>query len=337
MTVLVLAFAGLGLAGALAATSLASSRLAGLTASAVAGTSSLGLGGETPPPGEEILFTRAASSFARRSLYLINPDGTGVRLFVSGAEAAAVSRDGQWIAFVRGGEIWMMRRDGSGQVRVTRPQGGWTDAGDPAWSPDGKTLYFFRDAKPVDKGSAIFSVAIDGSGLRRLTRLRCDYRPTASADGHFVVFGRILGDCIHGDSGAVRVVTTATARVVRRLPFRFPSLWLYDPAWSPDERQLAYTVINADALNGGPTGPSRMCCGLYLSGLDGSRPRRLLGRDFFVFGPAWSPDGTQLAFELFGNDGDIWLIGSDGSQLRRLTQTKADDSQAVWLPAQTPP
>jgi Tol biopolymer transport system component len=320
---LLLGLAGLGLGGATAARSLAS-------AAAPAGSTSSGT-------GAQILFSRAAHDFAPPSLYLMDSDGTNVRLFVSNAGAASVSRDRRRIAFVRAGEIWAMQRDGSAQHRVTTPQSGWVDAGDPTWSPDGRTLYFSLSTKPYEDHSAIFSVHTDGTGLRRLTRLRCDYGPTVSADGRFVAFGRILGDCIHGADGAVRAITTAPATLIRRLPFRFPLLWLYDPAWSPDGRQLAYVSL-CDLSS---TPPTVGCYGLFVSALDGSRPRRLLWRSFqefgYINGPAWSPDGTQLAFEVDEGTGDIWLIRADGTQLRRLTRTKAVDSDPVWLPAQTSP
>jgi len=312
---LLLGLAGLGLGGATAAKSLAS-------AVAPAGSTASGT-------GAQILFSRAADyDFAPPSLYLMDSNGTHVRLFVSNADTASVSRDGRRIAFVRGGEIWAMQRDGRAQERLTTPQSGWVDAGDPTWSPDGRTLYFSLSTGPDEDHSTIFSVHADGTGLRRLTKVRCDYGPTVSADGRFVAFGRILGDCIHGDAGALRAITTATATLVRRLPFRLPLLSLYDPAWSPDGRQLAYVALRAAG-----------CFGLFVSARDGSRPRRLLWRSSQecgdINGPAWSPDSTQLAFEV--DQGDIWLIRADGTQLRQLTRTKAVDSEPAWLPVQTSP
>ena len=154
LLLILLGLAGLGLGGAAAARPLAS-------AAAPAGSTAVGT-------GDQILFSRAAHDFAPTSLYLMDSNGTNVRLFVSNAGAASVSRDGQRIAFVRGGEIWAMQRDGSAQERVTTPQSGW-EAGDPTWSPDGQTLYFSRSAKPYYDRSAIFSVHADGTGLRRLT------------------------------------------------------------------------------------------------------------------------------------------------------------------------
>jgi len=74
---------------------------------------------------------------------------------------------------------------------------------------------------------------------------------------------------------------------------------------------------------------------LWLMPLDGGAARQLtpptfkIGSDY----PAWSPDGTAIAFaaEPDENHGEIWLIGSDGTNLRRITdEEKFDDITPTW-------
>lgn len=50
--------------------------------------------------------------------------------------------------------------------------------------------------------------------------------------------------------------------------------------------------------------------------------------------PAPSPDGTRIAFTGVGADGstDVYVIGRDGSGLRRLTTDAAADDQPAWSP-----
>ena len=48
--------------------------------------------------------------------------------------------------------------------------------------------------------------------------------------------------------------------------------------------------------------------------------------------PFWSPDGSLIAFtrKHDGNNFDIYTIRPDGSGLRQLTTTPANDAHAVW-------
>ena len=62
--------------------------------------------------------------------------GAGMpRALATGADPA-VSPDGQLIAYVRDGQIWLMRPDGSEQRQLTT--GGFR----PVWSPDGRRLVY---------------------------------------------------------------------------------------------------------------------------------------------------------------------------------------------------
>lgn len=49
--------------------------------------------------------------------------------------------------------------------------------------------------------------------------------------------------------------------------------------------------------------------------------------------PAWSPDGSRIAFtsDLTGNN-EISIMNADGSGQRNLTNHSADDSAPAWSP-----
>jgi Tol biopolymer transport system component len=49
--------------------------------------------------------------------------------------------------------------------------------------------------------------------------------------------------------------------------------------------------------------------------------------------PAWSPDGTQIAFTA-NREGhyDIFMMETDGSNIIRLTTSKADEKEPSWFP-----
>jgi TolB protein len=62
---------------------------------------------------------------------------------------------------------------------------------------------------------------------------------------------------------------------------------------------------------------------------DASRPEGL----FFQVEPAWSPDGTQIAYSSrVEGTFDIYTMSADGSESRQLTATKEHDSHPTWGP-----
>ena len=59
--------------------------------------------------------------------------------------------------------LWLMRSDGTGLHRITRPslQAFW-----PGWSPDGRRIVFTENLLSVLK---LFVIGVDGTGLHALT------------------------------------------------------------------------------------------------------------------------------------------------------------------------
>jgi Tol biopolymer transport system component len=67
-------------------------------------------------------------------------------------------------------------------------------------------------------------------------------------------------------------------------------------------------------------------------GIDGTGLRDL-SLPFAGAKPAWSPDGARIAFQGQHNgNSDIYVMDADGSNLRRLTKSPADDMTPSWAP-----
>lgn len=97
------------------------------------------------------------------------------------------------------------------------------------------------------------------------------------------------------------------------------------PTWTPDSRHLAF----AAHLFKRP--PGRVENGVYIIGIDGSG-FRLLVPDAVM--PAYSPDGSQLAYvgsPRSDDTGDIWVSDADGTNPRRVTGGGAD-ARPAWSP-----
>jgi serine/threonine-protein kinase len=82
---------------------------------------------------------------------------------------------------------------------------------------------------------------------------------------------------------------------------------------SPDGRTVAFNDNTADDK-----------ADVYTVGIDGSGLKRLTDDSGSDQDPVWSPDGTKLAFSSDrGGFPEIYVMGSDGSQPRRITQSPA--------------
>jgi Tol biopolymer transport system component len=245
-------------------------------------------------------------------LHTMRPDGTHiVRLATRYANLShpAWSADGSKIVVDLCG-ICTLRADGSHARRLTLN----VNDSRPTWSPHGRMIAFQRDS---DRGSAIFRINADGSGLTRLTNwFDANTSPAWSPDGTKIAYDRIQEPggglwTMKPDGSDKTYVTGATVNTV-------------DPAWSPDGSELAFMGGN-DRFD------------IYVVNSDGTGLRPLTNATdtagFTVIGdPSWSPDGTQLVFDVIRDDGHeaILRINADGSGLERLTSWRASATEPSW-------
>ena len=134
------------------------------------------------PDGTQIAFSAWVEGADAWQIFVVNADGSGRRLLVSGpgSVAPAWSPDGEWIAF---GGIGLMRPDGSDIHPLPLHISASLDW--PLWSPDGEWLAFTVNATNIGK------VRRDGTGFEQLTATwGSDIPGTFSPDGSQILFSR---------------------------------------------------------------------------------------------------------------------------------------------------
>jgi TolB protein len=134
------------------------------------------------PNGKRITFAREGG------LFVVAVTGGFAKRVGHGLGSAAdpaLSPDGTLIAYdyrqpgfsIR--ELWLMNADGTGNHRLTALRQVSTS---PAWSPDGKRLAFESDLH--DQHDQVYTVGVDGKGLRRVTHSTVDaIEPTWASNG----------------------------------------------------------------------------------------------------------------------------------------------------------
>ena len=211
------------------------------------------------PDGRTLLFT--SDRGGKDDLWLADADGSRPRALTSGGDArvrdGAWSPDGEWVvgrkrltdtSSIGTNELWMWHRLGGAGVQITR-QDERAGVAEPAFGPDGRTLYFAqrpgRYAYNSDPNAGIWQIArhdLETGLTRDLTGgFGGAVRPTPSPDGRTLAL-------IQRDRGRSVLVLQDLASGARRRVFDgldrdgqegFATQGLYPRMdWTPDGRIL---------------------------------------------------------------------------------------------------
>lgn len=240
-----------------------------------------------------------------------------------------VSADGRWIAYVvrevdaardtRRATVWRVPATGGPPQRLTAPD---HSASQPRWSPDGRHVAFVSDRTrpaqvwllPLDGGEPFRATDLKGGvtafawapDSRRLAVISPDPDPNA-ADGE-------------GGRGAGAEAAPPPI-VVTRLQHKRDGI-----GFLTNRRSHLYVVPLDEAL--------------VSWGARHGEPRQLTTGPYDASSPAWSPDGTRIAFTSnrsqpdpdATNNNDIWTIDVATGALSQVTTDPGNDHSPVWSP-----
>jgi len=169
----------------------------------------------------------------------------------------------------------------------------------------------------------IYLLDINRHTTFNLTRnLENDWQPAWSPDGMQLAFvsDRDGNRDIYIMNVGCRDFFTACDPHVRRLTDN-PATD-FDPAWSPDGKQLVY-VSEASGYE------------IMVISAAGGVPQQLTHNPSLDANPAWSPDGKQIAFASDRDERwetDLYVMDAEGSNPRRILDNTNNDSSPAWSP-----
>ncbi len=212
-----------------------------------------------------------------------------------------------------------MNADGSGQVAITGIEG---PDNQPAWSPDGTKIAYISNHSTSGGGTTgpqVFVKNADGSGTARQVTggsAGASRAPAWSPAGDLIAYANTA-------DGTFEIYTIdASATVgagVRRSPAEIGKQY-ENPSWSPDAARIAFE--RGDGTNVGDATKE-----IWTMKADGTDLVRLTTNTVYDVDPAYSPDGTKVAFEsnagpVGDQDRDIFtMAATPGAAVTNITNT----------------
>jgi Tol biopolymer transport system component len=306
--------------------------------------------------GAAIAYTAGKEAPDFGPLYVSRANGMGLRRVgqtTSGIQE--FSPNGKLLAFLGKRGIWIVGSDGHGLRRLTN-----RDDQAFGWSPDGKALVLLRVIKANVYGGGRYAVVVQPlRGKRRVVvrtgphedDVTSEYQPQWSPNGRWIAYidhednerkkgltlvrpnGKGRHRAVLGANDGDTFKWSPDGRWMAYMTEAPPDLLYIRPSgawhkisndaispvvWSPDGKKLAFSESKAVAV----------------ARADGRGLRRLhlsAGSEL-----TWLPDARHIAFA--GGYRQIWVVGSDGKGLRRLTNEGANDLVgSTRLPPVLPP
>ncbi len=265
-------------------------------------------------------------------LRTINPDGSGGATLLDDGATGQWSPDGNKILFNRFpafgfADIYVMNADGTGEKQLTSGFPAWNAS----WSPDGTKIVYARSTAGNIADAELWTMNADGTGKTQIT---ADGKAKWSPSWAMTAAGsKISYIAPNGDGYFALLTVDPDGGGLAELPgLAGDFAWhinAYD--WSPDGTKIAISswVNNETGCNGVAVTPAD----IYIYDVAAKTLTDISNTPGFAGPfeqyPAWSPDGTKIAFSAGGTacpNGSfrftpwaIYRMNANGTGVAKLT------------------
>jgi Tol biopolymer transport system component len=282
------------------------------------------------PDGERIAFSSERDG---GGIFVMGSTGESVRRLTDFGHSPSWSPDGKQIVFsskpghdpysrVTPGYLYVVPAAG-GEVRQLTHQG---DAVQPRWSPKGSRIAFWGLGEGTSQRD-IWTIPADAAGEPEPVPVTSDpimdWNPVWSPDGRSLYFASERG----GSMNLWRVGIDEASGSVRGQPqpVTTPSRTSGSISFSRDGRQLMY--VSSDRRSSIQRAQLDPATG-RLIGL----PRPAFVGSRVIYTQDISPDGQWIAFTTLGGREDLFVVKSDGTGYRQITDDADRDRGPRWSP-----
>lgn len=278
------------------------------------------------PNGDQIAF---CSDRDGGGIYLMGSTGESVRRLTKIGNNPVWSPDGKKIAYATEPVRIPQARYSTSQLWIATVETGVStliDSGDvvqPEWSPDGNRIVYWG-MLPGTGWRDLWTIGTDGKNKVRLTNdAAIDWNPIWSPDGHYIYF---LSD----RSGSMNVWRMGIDERSGKAhgepePVTVPASTCSWLTLSHDGKKVIYSSVErwANIFKMGFDPVSGQFLKPVTPLTTGSKTYNWLGV---------SPDGKRIATASSGVQEDIYVMNSDGTNIRRLTNDPPKDRGPHWSP-----
>jgi TolB protein len=276
--------------------------------------------------GEVLFISRRIPNSADWQMFLMNADGTNQKAVSNSlirCSPLILSNGRNKVAFTTYDHnfyynLYLIDIDGRNQKCLSK---GKQFCGSAVWSPDDSRISFVKNDDNVCGTNDIYSIKVDGSDEIKLTNQNNNLSPQYSPDNKSLIFASSKNSW----TGIYKMSIDGSNKEL----FTPQNKSFGDPKFSPNGKMIS---ITSNDLSGSQ---------IFVITSNGNNLKQLtftVSSRIFPgtppdgnCNPVWSPNNDKLAYVSYENGSpDIFVINSNGTANKRLTDTPLRDENPVW-------